>query len=485
MKSLKKKVLVSAVLAAAAGSAHAVYVNQNGQGQALIYPYYTVQGGHNTYVSVVNTTSAVKVVKVRFREGKASAEVLDFNLYLSPNDVWTGAVVPSPDSQAARIITTDTSCTNPQLPDVGGGVRGIDFRNYLYSGSNVDAVGDESLSRTREGYLEMIEMGTLNPLTTPGAGAVHTSLGVPANCALLRGDPAGPTGNTVAQRILPPTGGMNGTGTLINVTNGQDSGYSATALADLTTSAIYAEIGDDNPNFTLARPDSLVVSDKWAYRSNFTFGEDAVSSVLMHNSVINEYVLDTGTLSNTDWVFTFPTKRIYVDPNGEFVDPPFSEVLTERGACEEIEFKFYDREERAPTSTLDFSPKPPASAKPSLCWESSVLSIRNGLAHTTAAGTATSGVLGSKNVSTVTLPGTYQNGWASVAFTKSLPLVASSSSTTNLGTAATSSTRATYAGLPVVGFMVRTFNNGVLGNFQANYGSAFEHKYSQNISPKP
>jgi len=101
MKSLKKKVLVSAVLAAAAGSAHAVYVNQNGQGQALIYPYYTVQGGHNTYVSVVNTTSAVKVVKVRFREGKASAEVLDFNLYLSPNDVWTGAVVPSPDSQAS------------------------------------------------------------------------------------------------------------------------------------------------------------------------------------------------------------------------------------------------------------------------------------------------------------------------------------------------------------------------------------------------
>jgi hypothetical protein len=53
----------------------------------LIYPYYTVQsaGGnlYNTYVSITNTTSRAKVVKVRFREGKTSAEVLDFNVYLS------------------------------------------------------------------------------------------------------------------------------------------------------------------------------------------------------------------------------------------------------------------------------------------------------------------------------------------------------------------------------------------------------------------
>jgi len=145
MKSLKKKVLASAVLASVAGVAHAVYVNPNGQGQALIYPYYTVQSGHNTYVSVVNTTSSVKVVKVRFREGKASAEVLDFNLYLSPNDVWTGAVVPSPVTTGGRIITTDTSCTNPALPTISTGLRGVDFRNYLYAGANIDAVEDEPL----------------------------------------------------------------------------------------------------------------------------------------------------------------------------------------------------------------------------------------------------------------------------------------------------------------------------------------------------
>jgi len=51
MKSFNKKVLASAVMATMAGAAHAVYVDNNGLGQALIYPHYTVQNGHNTYVS--------------------------------------------------------------------------------------------------------------------------------------------------------------------------------------------------------------------------------------------------------------------------------------------------------------------------------------------------------------------------------------------------------------------------------------------------
>ena len=60
----------------------------------------------NTYVSVVNTTDVVKVVKVRFREGKNSREVLDFNLYLSPNDVWTGAVIPAGTATPIRAASS-------------------------------------------------------------------------------------------------------------------------------------------------------------------------------------------------------------------------------------------------------------------------------------------------------------------------------------------------------------------------------------------
>jgi hypothetical protein len=71
MNTFKRKALFTAVLAGlgAAGTAEAVYLNPNGTGQVLVYPYYTVQssGGAswNTYLSVVNTTTRAKAVKVR------------------------------------------------------------------------------------------------------------------------------------------------------------------------------------------------------------------------------------------------------------------------------------------------------------------------------------------------------------------------------------------------------------------------------------
>src|SRR5262249_39287787 len=39
---------------------------------------------------------------------------------------------------------------------------------------------------------------------------------------------------------------------------------------------------------------------------------DAVSALLMHTQIMNEFVLDAATKSGTDWVITFPTKRFYV-----------------------------------------------------------------------------------------------------------------------------------------------------------------------------
>ena len=99
---MNRKNLTAAVLAGLAGaagivgSAQAVNIDPDGLGQVLIYPYYTTNGGNVTLLSVVNTTDEAKAVKVRFKEGKNSREVLDFNLYLSPWDVWTAAIVDEP-----------------------------------------------------------------------------------------------------------------------------------------------------------------------------------------------------------------------------------------------------------------------------------------------------------------------------------------------------------------------------------------------------
>ncbi|MEO7741782.1 MAG: hypothetical protein ABIR98_02450, partial [Usitatibacter sp.] len=226
MNTFKRKALFTAVLAGlgTVGTAEAVYLNPNGTGQVLVYPYYTVQsaGGNawNTYLSVVNTTSRAKALKVRVLEGKTSAEVLDFNLFLSANDMWTAVIVPGPNAgDAARIVTSDVSCTNPvgNLPVANGGEP---FRNFQYS-TGGDALPGTGLDRTREGYVEIIEMGTL---TGAWASAVtHGAAGTPANCAVVQGNTLTPSS------IEAPSGGLSGTGTLINVNNGSDAGYKADA----------------------------------------------------------------------------------------------------------------------------------------------------------------------------------------------------------------------------------------------------------------
>src|SRR6188768_4183273 len=92
-----------------ANPGYAISLNPDGLGQVLIYPYYTVNKGQDTLLSVVNTTDIGKAVKVRFLEGYNSREVLDFNLYLSPQDVWTARVLPTADG--AGMFTADKSCT--------------------------------------------------------------------------------------------------------------------------------------------------------------------------------------------------------------------------------------------------------------------------------------------------------------------------------------------------------------------------------------
>ena len=91
-----KKALTAAITLAGslgyAGAANAVNVNPDGLGQVLLYSYYTTENGNDTLINITNTTDDAKAVKVRILEAMNSQEVLDFNLYMSPYDVWTAAI---------------------------------------------------------------------------------------------------------------------------------------------------------------------------------------------------------------------------------------------------------------------------------------------------------------------------------------------------------------------------------------------------------
>ena len=114
---MKKNLLSLAVAASAAGmtglATAQMYVNSENTGEALVFPLYSTQGGNDTYIHIVNTTSQYKAVKVRMLEGDESLETLDFNLYMSPQDHFSFAITA--DDEGALLRTGDNSCTVPAI----------------------------------------------------------------------------------------------------------------------------------------------------------------------------------------------------------------------------------------------------------------------------------------------------------------------------------------------------------------------------------
>jgi len=442
----------------AAGTANAVHVNPDGLGQALIYPYFTVReqaagAAYNSLLSVVNSTSSAKAVKVRFLEGRNSREILDFNLYLSRKDVWTAAIIPTSDG--AGIITADKSCTTPPVStDAANPTR---FVNFAYQS---DPAGG-SLDRTREGYIEIIEMGNVTGETA--VDITHIS-GVPLDCASI--NVAG-TGDAQASRdTVLGNGGLFGGITLINVLLGEDFTADATALDNFnTTGPIWFVPGSQFPDLTFSMTQFEVFTGTTVIVGTAPRGIDAVSAALMHRNVYNEFVLDSVTKSGTDWVVTFPTKRFYF--SGNTVTSLFQRNFTSTGSCDDVGITVYDREERTPSTPQGFSPPPPGAAPSALCWEANVVTFNN------------SNVFASKNIANITT--TFQNGWVDLDLVGPPPSAPVHATTHRLGTSA-----GTFQGLPVIGFAAQSFLNGTLttgtgGAVQSNYGGNFAHKYTPGL----
>ena len=92
LKPLGLAVAVAAVSAGYAGVTNAQEYNAGNIGDLAIVPYYTVQEDWVTGFHVTNTSADTQVVKFRFRRATDSDDVLDFNIVMSPFDVWVGNV---------------------------------------------------------------------------------------------------------------------------------------------------------------------------------------------------------------------------------------------------------------------------------------------------------------------------------------------------------------------------------------------------------
>jgi hypothetical protein len=470
MKLNMRKKLVSLAIASAlsggammATPAHALSVSKEHLGQVLIFPYYTVKNGYDTLFSVTNTSDQTAIIKVRWREALNSREVRDFNVILSPFDVWTGVVTATANGAAIR--TFDKSCTSPILPTspTVPGSREIAFTNLLFSG-NFDDGATDSMERVREGYFEVFLMGLSSRSTSASSNTIeynakHVS-GTPRDCSKV--DTAFLDVNKINNDLINASTGypenvLKGHSSFINVTTGKAMDAEPTTLENFHSSGPYVYApGDVDP--------SLNSGDGFGTAWRLVDGNpdpvpfiqsiDGVSDLLRATSIINEYA--TGSTVDASWVMTFPTKHFYTDaytpgtgptvedgtPSGGFSE--WFHTKTKDGkSCDNIGVSSYDREEFGGASEgTDFSPAPVGSSV-ELCYETNVVDFN---------GTSVFGA--GDNHLGFTASGAA--GWAQLTFTED--------SATTVG------------GLPVIGFsaIVRS-----TGDASTNYGSSEVHSYTR------
>ena len=260
------------------------------RGDLALVPYYTVRGQWVTGIHIVNTSDHTQVVKFRFRRATDGMDALDFNVVMSPRDVYAGFLS---DDQNGTIYwaSPDTTCTAPAT------------QGNRLTLPPIYRVGAES------GYVEIIAMGQAENEQQPIAvAAKHDSeTSMPLDCAAVRSNFFA---DGVAAVVADPPNNVAGvTGKRGVVSNSMTYQPGVASASDTT-------IKDGGTNTYTDSGNVLKVS--YFIRDNATgieFGDNAVhiADFLGLPSITNqEYGIGSGDLNG----FEFPDLDGTGLPNG-------------------------------------------------------------------------------------------------------------------------------------------------------------------------
>jgi hypothetical protein len=204
---------------------------------------------------------------------------------------------------------------------------------------------------------------------------------------------------------------------------------------------------------------------------------DAVSAVLMVDSIRNEFVTDPTIGASSEWVVTLPTEGFYVDPGivgtsdesfiapfqetfgGGFVNSTSTQPADPGESCFSMEYTNFSREGQAESPASGF-PEPPITAGPFLCNETSVVAFNQGDVKPGVPSRALSSVLGQN------FPAPWASGWSTilfnaVVFSKLRPSIQNT----------------VFEGIPAVGFLASNYvNANVTPGVLSNYSAAYPHR---------
>ncbi|HXX56508.1 MAG TPA: hypothetical protein VEI96_00740 [Thermodesulfovibrionales bacterium] len=350
-----------------------VFVNPGGLGDVLIYGYYNVRNNNEVIFTVTNTATVGARVRIRFREAatlvqtvggptipgcdNGSQEVLDFDICLTKNDMWTGQI-QSDSNGAGRLFSTDTDTfiqasvatagnPNPAVIFPTAFPGGVEFK---FGTSNLGITADQ----TREGYFEILGERQLSsacgttglPDCTCGDLLDVDANGAPIDTVATGGGPAG--GVDVANVLM-------GHAYIVNLGSSATFAYAATALADFANA-------DISNSLTSARPNLKQDSESGDI--------GPVNYALTKSAVMSIYDVEAGLNGKTELIVNFPTKwATHVDffeseenecdpgPLGTSAEEVGNDIFDDP----RVAITVFDDAEHSPTSSCQFSPCPPGT----------------------------------------------------------------------------------------------------------------------------
>jgi hypothetical protein len=263
---MKKNVLalsITAALIGLTGGAHAMsgfgelrgstadsfITNTAGVGHALVVPYFSTQGNNTTLINIVNTDSVGKVLKVRFRGAANSDDLFDFQVFLSPYDVWTASLSKGVTDGKTRLTTVDNSCTKPSKTILNG-------TPFITTRLDPQLTDAQKANGTREGYVEVFNMADIVPGSALATGITHSqSTGIPPLCGGTPSAAQTAVWNaldesntlltyakaTTTLNLANPTTGVLGNWTIIDTENTATWSGSATALEAVSAAAPFVK----------------------------------------------------------------------------------------------------------------------------------------------------------------------------------------------------------------------------------------------------
>ena len=248
----------AAVLGASDATSFAL--SEGGTGHNLVVPYFSAQNGNMTVLHLVNTdTQNGKAVKVRFRGAANSDDLMDFQVFLSPQDVFTAAVTQGANG-VLQLASSDNTCTLPRLnsapnqatPDGAKAANAVGYFNGTTARLNPKLSAEARASGSREGYVEIFNMADIPSAsvyggTTDAQSALyktikHNAAGVAAcdsavlNPAVLTTDWTDEA-DAASRGLASPTTGLMGDWYIMNVPQTTTFSGAATALTAVNAGA--------------------------------------------------------------------------------------------------------------------------------------------------------------------------------------------------------------------------------------------------------